>query len=213
MIYPLAARRGMITPLARGIQRADTSWWLAGGISAANCVAAYQAKGAASYVASKVNLANPGTLNFDNEVVAPSWNTTTGWTGAGDLRTTGTFTRNQEFSFVVFCSSSGAGYYSNVIETNATMIRVVNTAVNFRNTDGAYVEGDFSTPCVLAILDQDYYLNKTKRYTIADSSFSDTGVLRTHTYSSDTRVYALAVYSTKLSEVQYSAVVDAMTAL
>ena len=86
MIYPLAARRGMITPLARGIQRADTSWWLAGGISAENCAAAYQAKGAASYVASKVNLANPGTYNAV-EVAAPSWDIASGWdaTAGGKL--------------------------------------------------------------------------------------------------------------------------------
>ena len=35
---------------------ANASWWLAGGIAAANCVAAWRAKGAASYAASKVNL-------------------------------------------------------------------------------------------------------------------------------------------------------------
>ena len=90
MIYPLAARRGMITPLARGIQRADTSWWLAGGISAENCVAAYQAKGAADYAASLVNLANPGTYNAANGN-SPTFNTAIGWTfdGVNDYLVTG----------------------------------------------------------------------------------------------------------------------------
>lgn len=37
------------------------SWWLSGGIDAANCVAAYRAKGAASKVAALQNLVNPGT--------------------------------------------------------------------------------------------------------------------------------------------------------
>lgn len=56
-------------------------WWLSGGINPANCVAAYQAKGAASYEASKINLANPGTYSLTvNSGKDPSWNTNTGWT-------------------------------------------------------------------------------------------------------------------------------------
>jgi len=58
-------------------------WWnLDGLITPANCKVAYQPKGAASYAASKVNLANPG--NYDAaEGTAPSWATGTGWTGNG----------------------------------------------------------------------------------------------------------------------------------
>jgi len=52
-------------------------WWLSGGIPAANCIAAWQAKNAASKVASLVNLANPGTNNM-NEVGTVNWNAT-GW--------------------------------------------------------------------------------------------------------------------------------------
>jgi len=55
-------------------------WWLAGGIAPANCVVAYQPKGAASYSASKVNLANPGTYDANDEGAhAPSWAESTGW--------------------------------------------------------------------------------------------------------------------------------------
>ena len=46
-------------------------WWLTGGIAAANCIAAYQPKGAASLAASYVNLANPGT-NDATVGVAPT---------------------------------------------------------------------------------------------------------------------------------------------
>jgi len=55
-------------------------WWLAGGISAANCLAAYQPKGAASYAASKVNLANPGTYNLSDGAAYPTWDAVNGWT-------------------------------------------------------------------------------------------------------------------------------------
>ena len=57
-------------------------WWLAGGIDPDDCVAAYQPKGAASYAASKVNLANPGTYDLTNGN-DPSWSASTGWTFDG----------------------------------------------------------------------------------------------------------------------------------
>jgi hypothetical protein len=59
----------------------DTPWYLAGGVDPANCVAAYQAKGAADYATSKVNLANPGTYDAYQDLPAavPDWNVNTGW--------------------------------------------------------------------------------------------------------------------------------------
>jgi len=48
----------------RSVASGVEPWWLSGGIAAANCVAAYQPKGAASLEASYVNLANPGTYNL-----------------------------------------------------------------------------------------------------------------------------------------------------
>lgn len=66
----------------RRVDTAVNQWWLSGGIAAANCIAAYQAKGAASYAASLVNLANPGTYNA-TEGTAPDWAAGTGWTFNG----------------------------------------------------------------------------------------------------------------------------------
>jgi hypothetical protein len=57
-------------------------WWLSGSIPAANCIAAYAPKGAASYAASKVNLANPGTYNATDGTNYPTWDTAVGWTFA-----------------------------------------------------------------------------------------------------------------------------------
>lgn len=53
-------------------------WWLTAGVTAANVLVAYQAKGAASLAASYVNLNSPGT-NDANPVVAPTWDATNGW--------------------------------------------------------------------------------------------------------------------------------------
>ena len=62
----------------RGGGAVATPWYLAGGVSAANCIAAYQPIGAASYASSKVNLANPGTYDAV-EGVAPDWDAANGW--------------------------------------------------------------------------------------------------------------------------------------
>ena len=53
---------------------AADDWWLAGGISSANCLAAYQPKGASSLSESYVNIANPGTYDCVeiSGVVAPT---------------------------------------------------------------------------------------------------------------------------------------------
>jgi len=78
---PLGGRRILGGGLGRGQRRADVSWWLAGGvIDPANCIAAYQPKGAASYAASKVNLANPGTYDAVDGAAYPTWSADTGWT-------------------------------------------------------------------------------------------------------------------------------------
>jgi hypothetical protein len=60
-------------------QNFSNVWWAVGGI-AASCVAAYKAKGAASYAASKVNLANPGTYDCANGTAYPTWAAGVGWT-------------------------------------------------------------------------------------------------------------------------------------
>jgi len=78
-------------------------WWLAGGISAANCIAAYQPIGAADYAASKVNLANPGTYDA-TEGVAPDWDDVNGWkfNGIDDYLNTGvTPEKDQTWSMII----------------------------------------------------------------------------------------------------------------
>jgi hypothetical protein len=54
------------------------SWWLEGGVAAANAIVVYQPKGAASLAASYTNLANPGTYNAAPGK-APAFDTATGW--------------------------------------------------------------------------------------------------------------------------------------
>ena len=57
-------------------------WYLAGGIAKANCIAAYQPKGAASLAASYVNLVTPGTYDAAPGT-APTFDSALGWTFDG----------------------------------------------------------------------------------------------------------------------------------
>ena len=88
---------------------AAVDWWLSGGISAANCIAAYQPKGAASLAASYINLATPGTNNVTIGV-APSFDTTTGWTfnGSTQYLIAGNVipTNDQKYSIIIQYSNS-----------------------------------------------------------------------------------------------------------
>jgi hypothetical protein len=82
---------------------AGGGWWLTGGIAAANCIAAYQPKGAVDITASYVNLANPDTYNL-TVGNAPAFNTATGWTfnGTGNYLITGIIPENdQTWSMIV----------------------------------------------------------------------------------------------------------------
>ena len=67
---------------------AAASWWLSGGVSAANAIAVYQPIGAASLAASYDNNAAPGNGLADGTYdaapgVAPTWASATGWTSGG----------------------------------------------------------------------------------------------------------------------------------
>jgi hypothetical protein len=56
-------------------------WYLAGGILPTNVLGAWQPKGAASYVASKISLVNPSASNLLVDGAAfPTWAAATGWT-------------------------------------------------------------------------------------------------------------------------------------
>lgn len=68
--------------------RFTNKWWLVDGIAESACTAAWQPKGAPSYEASKLDIANRGLYDA-YEGVAPSWDRNNGWkfSGAQYLRT------------------------------------------------------------------------------------------------------------------------------
>lgn len=118
-----------------GVAVAGVNWWEVPGKT---CVAAYQPKGAASYAASKTNLANPGTYDAANGAAYPHWDATNGWMfDAGKAQT-------------IDCGFAGPGgqtWTALCVFTNLTGARWVWG----HNDGGAWVSGYSSHPVVRAV--------------------------------------------------------------
>lgn len=87
-MIPLGGRGAMRGPLGASPVSLASAWYLAGGITAANCLAAYTPKGAASLAASYDNNAAPGNGLPDGTYdctlgVAPTWDVANGWIFSG----------------------------------------------------------------------------------------------------------------------------------
>lgn len=98
-------------------------WWLAGGIDPDDCIAAYQPKGAASYAASKVNLANSGTHDLSDGTAYPTWDASKGWT----------FTKANS-QYLISDINPAAG--------NSTIVRVANASTSSGIIYGGFTYDD-----------------------------------------------------------------------
>jgi len=99
-------------------------WYLAGGIAKANCILAYQPKGAASLAASYTNLVNPGTYNAAPGI-APGWDAVNGWKGDGSawLDTSYIVPDASNFTIVVKFTNQ-AKAYENVCGADNGSVRI-----------------------------------------------------------------------------------------
>ena len=104
---------GGITQLGTKAQAAAVPWWLSGGVSASDVVAAYQPKGATSLAASYVNLANPGTYNAAPGN-APTWDAANGFkffANSAQYLKTGIIPTSGWSAFVRFSNFFGTGSF------------------------------------------------------------------------------------------------------
>lgn len=206
-------------------------WWLAGGIGPANCVAAYQAKSAASYAASKVNLANAGTYDAVDVIgETTAWDATNGWkriSNDGGLDT-GILPTSSGWSLIIRFSNvtSGTNGYSYIIgktETGKTMaIGSVESNQHAYYNSGKLRLGENINIGVMAIAGQTGYLNGSSEGTIPTSW---SGVSTKSLYlmicnglgdanlPPTIYVQAAAVYNATLTADQVSALTTAMNAL
>lgn len=171
-------KRRISTPVVPPTPPVSGDWWLAGGVNASDCLAAYQSIGADSYVASKVNLANPGTYDIADGASYPTWNAATGWTFDGistyldtnitteDIgRGTGTFI----FSGTRLLDKNDSYYMGSIVYDNAEDLNYLGILTIYLNSGIIVSEyNDTSTApatfvgipsCIITMAGQDLYKN------------------------------------------------------
>ena len=218
----LGSRASIGGPLGSGRGGAAAAWYLAGGVSAANCVAAYQPIGAVSLAASYVNLANPGTYDAV-EIVAPNFNTATGWTFTGSQNVdAGYIPQSTDTIIVRFANAvkQYIGFYASAT-LNISMTPYRGDGDNLRN----YYHGTFRSfspgyaNCVMAIAGVNFYLNG-----VAESLAGTTITTNTTTFGFGRRngaavvyyqgdIVAAAIYNVTLDAATVAAISTAMAAL
>lgn len=216
----------------------SSNWWEAGG--AAGAVAAYLAKGATSYAASKVNLVSPGTYDL-TEVstgASPSWSAARGWyawTGkvfdTGIFPGMGTWTAicsvanctNPPPQFAVMFGATGVVNGGRLYLFAALQTYYVGTGPRYCAPNAKTVlESPVSSSAVYAIAGQTAYKNGVFATALGGTPTTASISLKIGAYQElDGRYYyrfyadicALSVYNTTLSAAQVAAVSAAMAAL
>ena len=213
----------MVMPGATVVQPrggAAVDWWDPNGESL-SVVAAYLAKGAASYAASKVNLANPGTYDATNGAGVPDWNTASGWTGtSGAVKylDTGLFP-TQDWTMLVQFANSSSNACCGVISSGQRITIAPYSGANRtyyygsvgRNVAGPTASGN------MCVAGGNFYLNGSVDASPISSTFTCSNNARLVTaYGSGSYigdVYAVAFYSGTLTPAQVATVAAAMAAL
>jgi hypothetical protein len=207
-------------------------WWLAGGVSASNAIVVYQPKGAASYADSKINLANPGTYNA-TEGSAPSWNTSTGWTGNGSSQylTTGYSRGSADITMIV--KLSGTTTNSNAMvgfrQDSAPMRQAIyysygtfKAPTYYYTPSGSNGSTATSGDAVIAVSKDGGYINGSLDVSLSGGSAASTAVYYilaenkigtgADSFASNT-LAALAIYNTTLTGAQISAITTALASV
>jgi hypothetical protein len=217
MGYPVAAVR------SKNFGSSIIPWWLTGGIAQANCLAAYQPKGAANLATSYVNLAHPGVSNAAPGT-APTWDSTNGWKFNGSTQYLDTLALgvSQDVSFIIrFSSLARPGGYVGLMGFNGGggrghYLYLVNTA-DTEISNGSYITPSCSqTYGTLGCAGKDFYANGVKTgVDIATATWTD-GVVtigKINTNFGDFYAQAVSFYNTTLTAAQMLAVSSAMAAL
>lgn len=205
-------------------------WWE---VSGKTCLAAYQPKGAASYAASKINLANPGTYNLADGAAYPTWDPSTGWTFVATsyqyLRVA-SFVVSEQATVIMRLKCKVVTHYGSCLsmvtdsDDNPTKALRVHTTPLYQfmsgNVGGTWETTVAGVDCVLAVNENEGYGDGVKRVSIANGTRNSNrlgigGYYRgwgTGNYY-DGEVYAAAIYAESLSGSQIAALSAAMAAL
>ena len=209
---------------------AATGWWLSGGIAAANCIAAYQPKGAASIEASLVNLNNPGTNNATAPAGNPTFDTSYGWAGGSSkYLSTGYVVDDKAHSVFVRFSDAPAANTEiigtfDATNTKALYIRPNNAGDDlvfyYASTNSVSLTG--ITSGVIGVAGPDTYSNGSDVGTLTQDGTSGGQyplfIFAINLNGSPGQYYtgkiqAFAMYDSTLTPAQVSALTTAMAAL
>lgn len=221
-----------------GIQAQMSAWpnvganWWEPTTGSFTCVAAYQAKGAASLAASYVNLANPGTYDAAPGD-APTFDTTTGWAfpGANKYLTTGIVPNGGAYTGIVrFINGALASYAYFGTQSSAGTIFAIFSNVGapaghyYNNGGSSYRKTPHIGSGVLAVAGYNAaYRNGTAETGTINEAWSGTLThalyigARNNAGTTDqycnANILAVAIYSTTLDATQVAEVSAAMAAL
>lgn len=229
--YVLGSGRSIGGVLGSGRGGAAAAWYLAGGVSAANCIAAYTPKGAASLAASYDNNAAPGNGLADGTYdaapgVAPSFDTATGWTMGGKYLATGITPTDTTWSAIIrFSNATGNGndycLFGALTSGTRTFFIQRKTLSNHQyGNGGSLAKSGALTQGVLAIAGSTGYLNGTSEGTIGAGTapavqvyIGALNISGSALQPTDGTIQAFAIYNATLSAAQVAAISAAMAAL
>lgn len=196
---------------------ASAGWWE---VSGKTCLAAYQPKGAASYAASKVNLANPGTYDC-TEGDAPSWASATGWTFSGsNILSTGITVASTDWTIAVHMNVTGQGGGSAGrawVAGSCFLIPAYMSVRWYRWTDSQQPAGNMSGISNAIVAGADAYYQG-----VHDADFASSGAIAALLYLGNRTeqdralggsILSVATYSDTLTPDESAALVTAMAAL
>ena len=225
-MLPLSRSMSLIT-LPRG-GAAAASWWLSGGISPANCVAAYQPKGAADLAASYANLAVGGAAYDLTLGVAPTWDAVNGWIFDGTTQYLKTgITPSDGWSALIRYNTLTYKNYATLFggKTNlgkffgVTLQLAANKYYLYLNNYYKLIYAVMPTSGVIGIAGQQGYLNGLAdgtTITTTTGTYAEVyiGVNNDPTkYYAQVHVQAFVIWNTIITAAQVLAVTNAMNAL
>lgn len=195
-----------------------TPWYLSGGINLANCIAAYQAKGAASKLASLVNLASPGNGDFV-ETGNIEWSVTNGWYAPNNndyLTTTlATLPTTYEKSIII---KTDYILLSGFVFTDINGFFYIRSSSVYRWRNGGNIYTTYTIPDgnhVLGFNGKDMILDNNDVGDNSGTNASSTTIRFLSDLSGNRyqgKIQAIAIYDT-ITFIQWQAVATAMNAL
>ena len=231
---------GRLSLLGAGKQTvsAGTSaeWWSANVVPIDNCLAAYQAKGAASYAASKVNLVNPATYGLTDGSYYPTWGDS-GWAFVSNSswcrHLVTTLTPTSSWTIIARYSGNVGAKESHIIGTKsddgkmfsmAPRSQLVNYKNNFFQATATANDSTNTDLGVIALAGVYGYHNGVLKVTLSDTqsvtyqypffigTYNNMGTMLANT-GVESVVEAVAFYNATLTGTQIAALTSAMNAL